>query len=116
MNILKNFQRLQAATEMYSEKKDVPCNIVNIARLQIRVKSFETTKRSALLVNLQFFNLQIRRKINSSTSIFKLVYLPLRTPASKKTSKNRVTILRCNVCYVTEGVLLIDLGCSSLYF
>ena len=65
---------------------------------------------------LQGLNLQLCRKINSTTNIFQLIYLPFKSNrSSRKTSKIRVWILTCNVHYVTQSVLLLIFSCCILY-
>ena len=67
-------------------------------------------------VKLQTLNLQLCWKINSTTNIFQLIYLPFKSNClSRKTSKKRVWILTCNVHYVTQSVLLLIFSCCSLY-
>ena len=51
------------------------------------------------MVNLQAVILQLCRKINSTTNVFRLIYLPLNC-LSRKTSKKKVWILKCNVYIV----------------
>ena len=68
------------------------------------------------MVKLQALNLQLCRKINSTTNIFQLIYLPFKSNRlSRKTSKIRVWILTCNVHYVTQSVLLLIFSCCILY-
>ena len=60
------------------------------------------------MVKLQALNLQLCRKISSTTNIFRLIYLPFKSNClPRKTSKKRVWTLKCNVHYVTQGI------CSS---
>ena len=68
------------------------------------------------MVKLQALNVQLCRKINSTTNIFQLIYLPFKSNrSSRKTSKIRVWILTCNVHYVTQSVLLLIFSCCILY-
>ena len=78
------------------------CNVKNIERLQNGAKSFENTQNSAFLVKLQALNLQLCRRINSTTFIFQLICLPFKNNCFEK----RVRILKCIVYYVFVGVLL----------
>ena len=65
---------------------------------------------------LQGLNLQLCRKINSTTNIFQLIYLPFKSDyLSRKISKEGVWILTCNVNYVTQSVLLLIFSCCSFY-
>ena len=69
-------------------EREVPTMSKNIERSQNWARSFENTKKRAFLVKLQALNLQLYRKINSTTSIFQLICLPFKNNClSKKTSK-----------------------------
>ena len=61
------------------------------------------------MVKLQALNLQLCRKINSTTNIFQLIYLPFKSNClSRKTSKKRVWILKRNVHYVNARYIALD--------
>ena len=66
--------------------------------------------------NLQALNLQLCGKINFTTSIFQLICLPFKNNClPEKTSRERVRILKFNLYYVTQGVLLFIFSCCSWY-
>ena len=67
MNILKTFLRLEVFRD-----RDVPKMSKNIERLLIQAKSFENSYGSAFSVNLQAADLQLCRKIKSTTNIFSI--------------------------------------------
>ena len=95
---------------------DVPKISKNIERLQIRAKSFKKCLKECFLVKLQALNLQLCRKINFTISIFQLICLPFKNNClSKKTSKERVKILKSSVYCVTQVVFLFIFSCCSWY-
>ena len=72
--------------------------------------------KECFLAKLQALNLHLCQKINSTTGIFQLICLPFENSClSKKTSKERVRILKSNVHYVTQYVLLFIFSCCSWY-
>ena len=70
-------------------------------------------------MKLQALNLQLCRKISSTTSIFQLICLPFKssclTILIKENFKKRTGILKSNVYYVTVGVLILIFSCCSWY-
>ena len=58
---------------------------------------------------LQALNLQLCWKINSTSIIFQLIYLPVKSNClSRKTSKKRVWILKWNVHYANTRCIALD--------
>ena len=82
-------------------EREVPTMSKNIERSQNWARSFENTKKRAFLVKLQALNLQLYRKINSTTSIFQLICLPFKNNClSKETSKKSKNFeIQCKLCY-----------------
>ena len=107
MNILKTFSTIRSGSRKVFWKIVVPKMSKNIERSQIQAKSYENAYRSAFLAKLQVLNLKPCRKINFTTSIFQLIYLPFKDNClSKKTLKKRVRVLKSKVYHDTQGVLL----------
>ena len=65
--------------------------------------------KSAFWVKLKALNLQLCRKVNSTTNILQLIYLPFKSNClSRKTSKKRVWILKRNLHYVNARCIALD--------
>ena len=81
----------------------------NIKILQIWVKSFKNTWRSAFLVKLQALNLQLCQIINSTINIFQLKNLWRTTAHQRKLQKKSTNFeIQCILCYFRRMLL-----CSS---
>ena len=68
------------------------------------------------MVKLQILNLQLCQKINSAASFFQMICLSFKNNyLSKKTSKEKVRILKSNIYYVTQDALSFIFSCCSWY-
>ena len=115
MDIWKPFQRLEVAAEKcFGKKTFLKCGKI-LKDYKSEQNPLKILKR-VLFGKVADLNLQLCRKINSITSIFQLICLPFKNNClSKKTSKKIVRILKFNVYYLTQCVLLFIFSCCSWY-
>ena len=100
MKIWKNLQRLAAATERFLKGIDFPKMLRNLENTCYRKYLL-----ILVLVKLQTLCLDLWLKNEPHYSYSSSNFSTSKEPLLKYTSKKNVTILKCNVYYVTQDIL-----------